>query len=146
VLHGFVVALRRHLIIPVSAQSQPAALPHANFQLWPEIDVYIKIGSRIDLNLEAQGRLTPSLPNPEVYAFGTDVNVLISRYLTITPSYYHYRFDEPGNTVGYGHNVILAATAQYGLHHLHVEDRNRFVGVLTEGQEFHSTGIVAGTI
>ena len=46
-----------------TAQSEPRLLPHKDGQAWPEIDVYTKIGSRIDLNLMFQGRLTTPFPN-----------------------------------------------------------------------------------
>jgi Protein of unknown function (DUF2490) len=119
-----------------SAQSTTAELPHQDNQAWPELDMYNRVGSRLDLTLISQGRLSSNLPNPEVYVFGIDANITVNKYVLITPSYYFYRFDRPARTLGYGQNPVLAVTVQATKHGFRVDDRNRFVAALSGGDNF----------
>jgi hypothetical protein len=121
-------------------QSSPAQPPHQDNQTWHEIDISSKVGTRLDLALLSQVRLSSTLPNPEIYLFGLDVNVTVNRHLVITPSYYFYRFERPTNTLGYGQNPDLAATVKWERHGYTVEDRNRFVAVLRKDDNFWMYG------
>jgi hypothetical protein len=115
------------------AQSTTVELPHQDNQAWPELDIFSKVGSHLDVTLISQGRLSPDLPNPEIYVFGIDASIAVNKYLLITPSYYFYRFDQPAKTLGYGQNPVLAATVEMTKHEFHFDDRNRFVAVLSGG-------------
>jgi hypothetical protein len=118
------------------AQSTPAELPHQNNQVWPELDIYNKVGSHLDLTLVSQGRFSSDLPNPDIYVFGIDANILVNRFLLITPSYYFYRFDQPAKILGYGQNPVLAATVDVTKREFRIDDRNRFVAVLSGSDNF----------
>ncbi|MBB5327817.1 DUF2490 domain-containing protein [Tunturiibacter gelidoferens] len=118
------------------AQSTTGELPHQDNQIWPELDIYNKVGSHLDLTLISQGRFSFDLPNPEIYVFGIDANILVNKYLLITPSYYFYRFDQPAKRLGYGQNPVLAATVEVTKHRYRIDDRNRFVAVIGGGDSF----------
>jgi hypothetical protein len=112
------------------AQADPPGLPRQATLAWPEVDLYSEVGPRLDLTLLSQVRLSGSLPNPAVYVFGVDANVVLNKFLVVTPSYYFYGFDQQGASFGYGHNLILAATVGASWRQYQLDERNRVVGVL----------------
>jgi hypothetical protein len=118
------------------AQSMPAELPHRDQQAWPELDILLKAGNRLDLTLICQTRLHSGLPNPETWVVGVDANANVSRHLLITPSYYYYRFDQALGGMGHGGNAVLAATMEETVHAFRLDDRSRIVAVLSPANNF----------
>jgi Protein of unknown function (DUF2490) len=118
------------------AQSMPAELPHRDQQAWPELDIFLKAGNRLDLTLISQARLNSGLPNPEIWVVGVDANANVYRHLLITPSYYYYKFDQASGPMGHGCNAVLAATIEETVRAFRLDDRSRIVAVLSPANNF----------
>jgi hypothetical protein len=123
----------------VLGQSADGQLPHRDQESWPELDLSCRTGARVNVTVIAQSRLSTDLPNPVLWLLGVDNDVLVNRHFLITPSYYYFRFDQPGSTAQ-GHNLVLAATFTQGAGRLRIDDRNRMIGFLITRNDFWAYG------
>jgi hypothetical protein len=106
-------------------------------QVWPELDISIKVGERVALTGVLQRRFSTDLPRPATWLMGVDVNITLNAHVVIAPSYYHYRTAGNG---GHGRAPIVAITAKATWHGFRVEDRNRLIGFLSTGDNLWAYG------
>ena len=97
--------------------------------------MYCRAGSRTDITLVSQARLSARVPSPVLWLLGVDAVILLNHHLLVTPSYYYFRFDQ-ARTTEQGHNLVLAATFSKSAGRIAIDDRNRVLGFLIPGSDF----------
>jgi uncharacterized protein DUF2490 len=98
--------------------------------LWSELDVSINLAQGVDFTWAFLSR------DSITRATGVDLNVQLSPHLILTPSYYFAESRAQGGPWVRSHLPTLAATFVLDAKRCVITDRNRVVGVFSEGSRF----------
>lgn len=121
----------------LAAQTSSRTAPSGtDFQSWNELDVVTRLTRSLDATWIAEGRFSSELPNPTVYAAGTELNFSLAKHLVLAPTYYYHASLTASGASQHRSIAMVALTPKLEWKRLTISDRNRFIGDLRTGDQF----------
>ena len=122
----------------LSANAQQTTLSNTDWQVWPEVDLAIKLNQRVSVLGMGTLHFGKNVSDLNEEQAGVGFNFILNKYFSFSPDYRYGRGQPPGRNHTHEHRFFLDFTARAPLKKgFVVSDRNRFELRRINGIESH---------